>query len=328
MNRSHQAGAGSSDALTGSGLRQTEPDISCHNINIENDQEPEPCKPVNSNGVIGKKHADYKTLLQEDILEDSQDSLLIPEINFEAPTPKIPSPCLSPGKNSSDCLPPKRDFVLKYRDEDESVIQETLVNQEFKISDKDWDRMEEIAEKERLEEEALVSPEEVMENRRKLEEFRKNPKVDDVNKTRLAEELKVILAEAQRRLEADNIPDSKLAKIKPKKKNRKHGKEVTFKESKRSYDPVSVDSSSPNILKDVLMKVENNMNDEKEHECGDIDEDTLLNGFMDGFEEEEEEEIVKSKLESLPIERGFVLKAGVTCLVALGAAVLLHKIRK
>ena len=160
---------------------------------------------MSSNEVIGKKHVDYKTFLQEDILEDNLDSLLIPEINFEAPTPKIPSPCLSPGKNT-DCLPPKRDFVLKYRDEEEKVNQENSANKEFKISDQDWERMEELAEKERLEEEALVSPEEVIENRRKLEEFRKNPKVNDVSKTRLAEELKEILAEAQRRLESEHFP--------------------------------------------------------------------------------------------------------------------------
>ena len=72
---------------------------------------------------------------------------MIPEINFEAPTPKLPSPCLSPRKNT-DCLPPKRDFVIKYRDEDEKVSEEISVN---KISDQDWDRMEELAEKERLE---------------------------------------------------------------------------------------------------------------------------------------------------------------------------------
>ena len=282
---------------------------------------------MSSNEVIGKKHVDYKTFLQEDILEDNLDSLLIPEINFEAPTPKIPSPCLSPGKNT-DCLPPKRDFVLKYRDEEEKVNQENSANREFKISDQDWDRMEELAEKERLEEEALVSPEEVIENRRKLEEFRKNPKVNDVSKTRLAEELKEILAEAQRRLESEHFPESKLAKNKPKKKNRKHVKEVTFKESKRSFDPVSADSSSPNLIKDVLMKVENDMVEETEQENVDIDEDTLLNGFMDGFEEEEKEDIMKSRLENFTVERGFVFKAGVTCLVALGAAVLLHKIRK
>ena len=216
--------------------------------------------------------------------------------------------------------------MLKYRDEDEKVSEGISVNRVFKISDQDWDRMEELAEKERLEEEALVSPEEVKENRRKLEEFRRNPKVDDVSKTRLAEELKEILAEAQRRLESDHFPD-KLAKNKPKKKNKKRIKEVTFKESKRSFDPVSVDSSSPNILKDVLMKVENGLNEEKEHESEDIDDDTLLNGFMDGLEEEEEE-IIKSKFKNLTAERGFVFKAGVTCLVALGAAILLNKIRK
>ena len=325
MNRFPQANA-DSDALTGleeSGLlAQTGADISCHNINIENDQ-PGESKPVSNNGVIGKKHFDYKTLLQEDILEDIQESLLIPEINFEAPTPKIPSPCLSPGRNT-DCLPPKRDFVLKYRDEEEKVSQDSS---EFKITDQDWERMEEIAEKERLEGEALVSPEEVMENRKKLEEFRRNPKVNDVSKTRLAEELKEILAEAQRRLECENFPDSWLGENKPKKKTRKHVKEVTFQESKRSFDSVSVDSSSPN-LKDVLMKVEKNMVEEKEHDGEDIKEDNLLNGFMDGFEEDEKEKSRKSQLENFSVERGFVFKAGVTCLVALGAAVLLNKIRK
>ena len=328
MNRFPQANA-DSDAFNGSELElaQTGADISCHNINIENDQ-PEDSKLVSNNEVIGKKYVDYKTLLQEDILEDIQDSLLIPEINFEAPTPKIPSPCLSPGRNT-DCLPPKRDFVLKYRDEEEKVSQDNSVNSEFKITDQDWDGMEEIAEKERLEEEALVSPEEVNENRKKLEEFRRNPQVNDVSKTRLAEELKEILAEAQRRLECENFPESWLGENKPKKKkNRKHLKEVTFQESKRSFDPVSVDSSSPN-LKDVLMKVENNMVEDRENDGEDIDENNLLNGFMDGFEEEEEkEESIKTKLENFPVERGFVFKAGVTCLVALGAAVLLHKIRK
>ena len=81
-------------------------------------------------------------------------------------------------------------------------------------------------------------------------------------------------------------------------------------------------------IKDVLMKVENDMIEETEQENVDIDEDTLLNGFMDGFEEEEKEDIMKSRLENFTVERGFVFKAGVTCLVALGAAVLLHKIRK
>ena len=280
---------------------------------------------MSNSGIIGKKHVDYKSILHEDILEDNQetgDSHLIPEINFEAPTPKVPSPCLSPGKGT-DCLPPKRDFVLKYRDEEEKVSLKSSERAEFQISDQDWERMEELAERERVETEARVSPAEVAENRRKLQEFRNNPKVD-ISKTRLAEELKVILAEAQKRLEEDHFPENRLTKNKPKKK-RKQIKEVTFQESKQSFDPVSDDSSSN--LKDILMKVEMDMMEEVGNSDEDIEEDTLLNGFMEGFEEEEEVDVT-SPFGQLNVERGIVFKAGVACLVAFGAAVLLHKIRK
>ena len=43
-------------------------------------------------------------------------SLLIPEINFEAPTPKVHSPCISP-KGHEKYLPPKRDLLIKYSED-------------------------------------------------------------------------------------------------------------------------------------------------------------------------------------------------------------------
>ena len=45
-------------------------------------------------------------------------SLLIPEINFEAPTPKVHSPCISP-KGHEKYLPlaPKRELVIKYSED-------------------------------------------------------------------------------------------------------------------------------------------------------------------------------------------------------------------
>ena len=75
------------------------------------------------------------------------------------------------------------------------------------------------------------------------------------------------------------------------------------------------------------MKVEMDMMEEVGNSDEDIEEDTLLNGFMEGFEEEEEVDVT-SPFGQLNVERGIVFKAGVACLVAFGAAVLLHKIRK
>ena len=293
-----------------------------------------------------KKHIDYRSFNHCDVLEDIREdcqvngNLLIPEINFEAPTPRVPSPCLSRRESKDgNFFPPKRDFILKFNDETEKVAEscEEKVTEEteYKITDQDWDRMEAIAETERLQYEAEVeaSPEEANENRRKLEEFRKNPKVD-ISKSRLAEELKMILAEAQRRIDEEQFPESRLKPKKPKKK-KKQPKEVTFDESKSSQHIVP-ESTSTNV-QDVLMKVEMEMVDDLGAEDAEVSDADLLNGFMDGFDDEDEDgsgdqeqgaSVTDQGWRQLNVDRRVVITTGVVCLVAFGAAMFLHKLSK
>merc|ERR1711973_864479 len=119
-------------------------------------------------------------------------------------------PCISP-KGHEKYLPPKRDLLIKYSEdlekEEEVAKAEVKENSGYKISEEEWDRMEALAEEERLKKEEAEegpSPEEINENRRRLQEFRNNPQVD-ISKSRLAEELKIILEEAKKRVEDDPI---------------------------------------------------------------------------------------------------------------------------
>ena len=74
-----------------------------------------------------------------------------------------------------------------------------LGSQDSDITEEDWDRMETLAEEERL---SLDG--EQNENRIKLNKFRENPKVD-ISKSRLADELKLILEEAKKRISIRKI---------------------------------------------------------------------------------------------------------------------------
>ena len=244
--------------------------------------------------------------------------LLIPEINFEAPTPTKTSPCISP---KQDFVHQKRDFVLKYSDGDADDEEEKLADKEatfdYKITDEDWDRMEAIAEEERLrfEEEIGPGPEEIEENRRKLQEFRDNPKID-ISTSRLAHELKMILEEAKMRVENDKNIEQR---IKRKKKKKNQQKEVTFDTlANTTYDPVSV--------QDVLRQVESEMKDDGGQDNDvEFDDQCLLNGFMDGFEDESNED-AGNILSQLSTNRGMILKTSVACMVVMGAAILIKKL--
>ena len=264
-----------------------------------------------------KQYYDYKQFNQSDVLddihEDRCEGLLIPEISLEAPTPLKNSPCVSPKQEFSH---PKRDLVLKYCEEDPMNGEPLSMEADYKISDEDWDRMEAIAEEERLQEEKENGPcqEEINENRRKLQEFRDNPNID-ISKSRLAEELKLILEEAKRRVEHEG------SSIVKRKKKKGHSKEVTFDTSSNtSYDPVSV--------KEVLRKVESEIQDDIHPEDDvEYDDSCLLNGFMDGFEEEQECDQPERVMTQLGANQSILMKAGVACLVALGAAMFIKKIQ-
>jgi len=138
----------------------TETDKSCHKINIvqcRNDQ-----IENRSQAKSNKQCLNYQALNQADIFEDFKEAptenLLIPEINLVAATPKENSPCISP----------KQVVKNEIKHEDENGMNKL----DYTITDEDWDRMEAIAEQERLEE-IETSQEEIEENRRKLNEFKR-----------------------------------------------------------------------------------------------------------------------------------------------------------
>ena len=193
-----------------------------------NSQAPSAQSTLHQSVLGAKKSPDYKTLNQNDILEEiliekKESNLLIPEINFEAATPKVESPCLSPKPDTEETFfPEKKEFFWKF-DEDDSSAPLTkeemdqvlgVTSQELDISEEDWDRMENLAEEERLSQDR-----EKNENRIKLNEFRENPKVN-ISKSRLADELKIILDEAKKRLEDNNFP-AKLTKTSKKERKKK-----------------------------------------------------------------------------------------------------------
>jgi len=281
----------------------TETNKSCHKINIVQ------CEHIPIETISQTKDNqcfNYHALNQADIFEDYKESfsptlsesLLIPEINLVAATPKENSPCISPKQVG------KKDI----KNEDENGMNKL----DYTITDEDWDRMEAIAEQERLED-IETSQEEIDENRRKLNEFRQNPKVE-ISRSRLADELALILEEAKKRIE-----DDKGIKIK---KNKKRPKEVTFKH------PQSFDDSkaAPDTVKDMIKKVDKERINDIEDDGIEIDDSSLLNGFMDGFEDEDKgKELTVSKVNG---KRKLMTKAGIACLVAFGAAILINKIRQ
>ena len=288
---------------------------------------------------------------QNDVLEDSpaiekQSNLLIPEINFESPTPKAESPNLSPKREIEEISNfPVKEFVLKYNEEPKEKS-DLLTKQEIDrllggteeeqmISDEDWDRMAALAEKERLlsSEEGQVAgvgdgaggEKEDNENRIKLNKFLEDPKVD-IPKSRLAEELKLILTEATKRIEEKNFPEAKLNKITKKRRNKK---EVSFAKkrsiiNKRERTLHDVREDDP--IKEALMKVEMDITDNPiEDYEEDVEDSSLLNGFMEGFEEEISEPEDRNVFTSVKC----VLITSALVLVGLGSAIfLINRLRR
>ena len=162
------------------------------------------------------------------------------------------------------------------------------------FSDEDWDRMEALAdqeldekvegereegdedeiEEEEVEEESSVRAESLA----KLEAFKENPHVD-LNESKLATELKKILEEAQRRMEAGELE----------KKRKKEQKKVRIAEE-------AARKGESNIIMNVLKHVEQENGFVTEMVDPEMaDEDNLLDGFMDGFNEEKEDEEVTTE---------------------------------
>ena len=296
-----------------------------------------------------KKSVDYKAMNQNDILEDSQahqnqSNLLIPEINFEAPTPKAESPNLSPKREAEEKYFPVKEFVLKYNEEPRekpalTIKQELdralgVTSEDEKISEEDWERMAALAEEERLGNiggENAGENKENNENRIKLNKFLEDPKVD-IPKSRLAEELKLILTEATKRIEENNFPEAKLNKIKKKRKNKK---EVSFAKKKsiiNQKDRTLHDVREDDLIKEALMKAEMDITDITDNPIEDHDEDvdvedsSLLNGFMEGFEEEISEPEDRNVFTSV---NKCVLVTSALVILGLGSAIfLIHRLRR
>ena len=286
---------------------------------------------------------------QNDILEDSQahqnqSNLLIPEINFEAPTPKAESPNLSPKREAEEKYFPVKEFVLKYNEEPRekpalTIKQELdralgVTSEDEKISEEDWERMAALAEEERLGNiggENAGENKENNENRIKLNKFLEDPKVD-IPKSRLAEELKLILTEATKRIEENNFPEAKLNKIKKKRKNKK---EVSFAKKKsiiNQKDRTLHDVREDDLIKEALMKAEMDITDITDNPIEDHDEDvdvedsSLLNGFMEGFEEEISEPEDRNVFTSV---NKCVLVTSALVILGLGSAIfLIHRLRR
>ena len=305
---------------------------SCHKINIENVQtEPDQQQGYKENDKEAKYSLDKNIEDKKPMKVDKCDTidLLIPEINFEAPTPKCPSPCISP-KTNEKFFPPAREFVLKYNEEEELTKSKSKDKKNFIISDEDWDRMEALAEEERLQNEEIdvpeVSQEEINENRRKLREFRENPNKVDISKSKLAEELKFILEEATKRVEEGYFPEKRLN---PNKKERKKRPKVKFENKKPSIiNPNPEEAAQMSQVQDMITKVETKLSSDHVNNIevmdDDIDDEGLLNGFMDGYEAEEEDLGVGT----IGVDKSVVIKVGVACLVAFGAAILINRIRQ
>ena len=153
--------------------------------------------------------------------------------------------------------------------------------------DEDWDRMEALADQQLEEEEKLAcvgngSPPEDSElelggssvraeSLAKLEAFKENPHVD-LNESKLATELKIILEEAQRRMEAGELE----------KKRKKEQKKVRIAEE-------AAKKGESNIIMNVLKQVEQDNGFETDVAASEmVDDDNLLDGFMEGFNEDKE----------------------------------------
>ena len=153
--------------------------------------------------------------------------------------------------------------------------------------DEDWDRMEALADQQLEEEGKLAcvgnasSPEDSelelggssvrAESLAKLEAFKENPHVD-LNESKLATELKIILEEAQRRMEAGELE----------KKRKKEQKKVRIAEE-------AAKKGESNIIMNVLKQVEQDNGFETDVAASEmVDDDNLLDGFMEGFNEDKE----------------------------------------
>ena len=133
------------------------------------------------------------------------------------------------------------------------------------------------------------------------------------------------MEEAKKRVEDDQISGEKLNRMK-KRKNKKQ-KEVTF-EPKNTFINAS---ESENPVHNVLIKVESDLKNIEAQEIQDIDvdDDCLLNGFMDGFEEDtDDKDYLSSKHQNIfsQVDAGTMFKIGAVCIVALSAAVFIRKL--
>ena len=135
------------------------------------------------------------------------------------------------------------------------------------------------------------------------------------------------MEEAKKRVEDDQISGEKLNRMK-KRKNKKQ-KEVTF-EPKNTFINAS-ESASENPVHNVLIQVESDLKNIEAQEIQDIDvdDDCLLNGFMDGFEEDtDDKDYLSSKHQNIfsQVDAGTMFKIGAVCIVALSAAVFIRKL--
>ena len=162
-----------------------------------------------------------------------------------------------------------------------------IINFLIAYPDEDWDRMEALADQQLEEEDKLAcvgnasSPEDSelelggssvrAESLAKLEAFKENPHVD-LNESKLATELKIILEEAQRRMEAGELE----------KKRKKEQKKVRIAEE-------AAKKGESNIIMNVLKQVEQDNGFETDVAASEmVDDDNLLDGFMEGFNEDKE----------------------------------------
>ena len=221
----------------------------------------------------------------------------IPEISFEAPTPTPASPCPPDIKSLEyeEVVDNKTDIAVDNKGEDD-VDQKNEDEFDKKnyvaITDEDWDRMEALADQEQEEENEIV---ENKENRVKWEEFMKNPQVD-ISKSRLAQELKIIMEETTRRMEEDNFIANGSTNTEKRKKKRANA--VKFEEPEKTSffnDSSAKEVKNYSFIEEAVKKVEiekHGVRDITDDNIGinDVDDHSLLDGFMDGFEEDNDPE--------------------------------------
>ena len=182
--------------------------------------------------------------------------------------------------------------------------------------------MEALAEEERLA--SLEDNTDVFvvtnENKEKLLDFMQNPKVD-ISKSRLALELGVILEEAKRRMEEDLFQSG--GSIPSKKKKKKKCKEVKFEELS---SPEEREMDVEEALKTLELSKHGHM-DNLDQEGLLIEDGSLLDGFMDGFEEDTENEISTAKPSVEPTTADYFVVSGIIGIIALvGGLLILNKI--